>query len=304
MVLMERILLTLTSSESKRLIGKAVAILPEVKAALENGIIFIATSTSSAYVAEELLDITIANKGLFTAGVVVPRGFCITSPDQRHSLQYGYIGVAQGVVSTNLTRAELIEQWLPLMDHDDVFIKGVNAIDSTGLAAIALGRGGRTRGGGGTIGSVIGAVTCRGIQLILPASLEKLVPGSLINVASTVGGPFKYAAGIPSGMMTVKGKLMTETQAFQVLTGATATPIAAGGVDGAEGAHTFIVEGTTDDVEQAWTLYKIVKGEPPITTVTMNCDDCQMGCSFHNNPNLIALRNTQSNLKGHMQSNS
>jgi hypothetical protein len=289
---MERILLTLTSSESKRLIGKAVAALPQVRAAFQSGIIFIATSTSSAYVAEELLDIAIAKKGLFTAGVVVPRGFCVTSSEHRRLLQYGYIGVAQGKISMNVSRTQLLEQWLPQMDHDDIFIKGVNAIDSTGLATIALGRGEQGRGNGGTIGSVIGAVTCRGIQLILPAGLEKLVPGSLIDVTSTMSGPFKYAAGLPSGMMPIKGTLITETHAFQVLTGATAIPIAAGGIDGAEGAHTFVVEGPPDAVEQAWKLYKTIKGEPPLSAITMNCDDCKMGCSFHNDPTLIALRNT------------
>jgi hypothetical protein len=182
------------------------------------------------------------------------------------------------------------------MDHDDVFIKGANAIDANGMAAIALGRGGRTLGGGGTIGSIIGAVTCRGIRLILPASIEKLIPCSLVDVAPTVGGPFKHAAGLPSGLIAVKGTLITEIQAFHVLTGATAIPIAAGGVHGAEGAHTFIVEGTADEVDQAWTLYKTIKGEPPVTTVTMNCDECLVGCAFHSDPDLITLRKTRTNL--------
>ena len=86
---MERLLLTLTSSESKRLIGKAIANLPEVKKAYKEATVFIATSTSTAYVVEELLKKTVEDKGFFTAGVVVPRGLCLTSGKRRHS----YIGI-------------------------------------------------------------------------------------------------------------------------------------------------------------------------------------------------------------------
>lgn len=290
---MERALLTLTSSESKRLIGKAIANLPEVKKAYKDGIVFIATSTSTAYVAEELLNRTMEGRGFFTAGVVVPRGICITSGKRRHR----YIGVKRGVAE-NVTLPELREKWLPEMGPDDVFIKGANAIDPTGAAAIFLGNA-QGRGTGGTIAAAIGTVSTRGVHLIIAAGLEKLVPCSLADVAPTVGGRFRFAAGLPSGMMFVKGKLMTEVQAFQTLTGASATPIAAGGISGAEGCHTFIIEGTTDEVEKAWALFKTVKGEPPLTTVTENCDECERGCYFNTDPDLIELRKTREILGGY-----
>ncbi len=284
---MERVLLTLTSSESKRLIGKAIANLPEVKKAYKDGIIFVATSTSTAYVVEELLNKTMNGKGFFTAGVVVPRGLCVTSERKRHR----YIGVKKGIAE-NVTLSELRDKWLPEMDHDDVFIKGANAIDSTGAAAILLGNA-QGRGTGGTIATAIGTVRARGVQLVIAAGLEKLVPSSLVDVAPSVGGHFKYSAGLPSGMMLVKGKLITEIQAFQTLTGARAIPIASGGINGAEGCHTFIVEGTANNVEKAWALFKTVKGEPPLTTVTENCDECKRGCRFNIDPDLIELRKTR-----------
>ena len=46
---------SLTVSESKRLIAKGIAQHPAVKAALENGIVAVAKGTTNAYVAEELL---------------------------------------------------------------------------------------------------------------------------------------------------------------------------------------------------------------------------------------------------------
>jgi len=284
---MERVLLTLTSSEAKRLIGQAIATLPEVQAAYRDGIVFIATSTSTAYVVEELLARDVAGKGFFTAGVVVPRGICLTAATQRHQ----YIGINKGVAA-NVGRRELQDTWLPAMGPDDVFIKGVNAIDATGAAAILLGNE-RGRGSGGTIATALGAISARGIQLILAAGLEKLIPGSLAEVAPTVGGHFRYAAGLPSGMIQVKGNLVTEIEAFHALTGVKAVPIAAGGIGGAEGAHTIILEGTSPQVEAAWALFKRIKGEPPLTTTTEDCDQCERGCQFNIDPDLIALRKTR-----------
>lgn len=284
---MDRVLLTLTSSEAKRLIGRAIANFPEVQAAHHDGIVFIATSTSTAYVVEELLARDVAEKGFFTAGVVVPRGICITAATRRHR----YIGVRKGV-ATPVTRQELQDKWLPAMGPDDVFIKGANAIDAKGVAAILLGNE-RGRGAGGTIATALGAISARGIQLILAAGLEKLIPGSLAEVAPTVGGRFTYAAGLPSGMMLVKGKLVTEIEAFYALTGVKAIPIAAGGIGGAEGAHTFILEGTSPQVEAAWALFKRIKGELPLTTTTEDCDQCERGCQFNIDPDLIDLRQTR-----------
>lgn len=290
---MERVLLTLTSSESKRLIGKAIAKLPEVQKALKEGIVFIATSTSTAYVAEELLDNEIKEKGFFTAGVVVPRGLCITSREKRH----GYIGIRKGVAET-VPRQDLREKWLPMMGSGDVFIKGANVIDAQGFAGILLGNP-HGKGAGGTIAAAIGTTSTRGVHLIIAAGLEKLIPCSVSDVAPNVGGPFKYSAGSPSGMIMVKDKLITEIEAFQTLTGTKAIPISAGGINGAEGCHTFIIEGKSDEVEATWKLFKAVKGEPPLTTVTENCDECERGCQFNIDPALIELRKNRKILGGY-----
>ncbi len=291
---MERALVTLTSAESKRVIGKGIANLPEVKKAYKDGIVFIATSTSTAYVAEELLNRTIEEKGFFTAGVVVPRGMCITSTKRRLK----YIGVNKGVAS-DVTLPEMRDKWLPEMDPDDVFIKGANAIDATGSAAIFLGNE-KGRGTGGTIGTALGYVSARGIPLVIAAGLEKLVPGSLADVAPWVGGPLRYAGGHPSGMMLVKGKLVNEPEAFKTLTGVRAVPVAAGGISGAEGCHTFMLEGTAGEVDKAWALYKSIKGEPPLTTITENCEECERGCYFNIDADLKSLRRTRPQLGGYL----
>lgn len=291
--MVERALVTLTSSESKRLVGKGIANLPEVRGAFKDGIVFVATSTSTGYVAEELLNKPI-DKGFFTSGIVVPRGICTTAYKRR----LRYIGIRKGV-ATDVTMPEMTGQWLPEMGPGDVFIKGANAIDATGNAAIFLGND-RGKGTGGTIGASIGCLNARGIPLIIAAGLEKLVPGSLTETVSHVGRPLRYAAGFPSGMMLVKGKLVSEVEAFKTLSGVNAIPVAGGGVNGAEGCHTFILEGTAEEVDKAWVLYKGIKGEPPLTTITANCDECERNCQFNIDPDLKALRKSRPQLGGYL----
>ena len=290
---MERALLTLTSSEAKRLVGKGVANLPEVQKAFKDGIVFVATSTSTGYVAEELLNKPI-DKGFFTSGVVVPRGICTTA----FKMRLRYIGIRKGV-ATDVTMPDLRDKWLPEMGPGDVFIKGANAFDATGAAAIFLGND-RGKGTGGTIGAAIGYLNARGIPLIIAAGLEKLVLGPLTETVPHVGRPLRYAAGFPSGMMLVKGKLVSEVEAFKTLTGVNALPVAGGGINGAEGCHTFILEGTAEEVDKAWVLYKSVKGEPPLTTITENCDECERNCQFNIDPDLKALRKSRPQLGGYL----
>jgi len=291
--MMERALVTLTSSESKRLVGKGIANLPEVQTAFKDGIIFVATSTSTGYVAEELLNKPI-EKGFFTSGVVVPRGICTTFYKRR----LRYIGIRKGA-ATDVTMPEMTDQWLPEMGPGDVFIKGANAIDATGNAAIFLGND-RGKGTGGTIGAAIGFLSAKGVPLIIAAGLEKLVPGPLPETVPHVGHPLRYAAGLPSGMMLVRGKLVSEVESFKTLAGVNAIPVAGGGINGAEGCHTFILEGTAEEVDKAWGLYKSVKGEPPLTTVTANCDECERNCQFTTDPDLKALRKSRSQLGGYL----
>ncbi|MDI6811737.1 MAG: hypothetical protein QMD80_08765, partial [archaeon] len=52
----EKILITLTPSESKRLIAKGVKNLEEVQRALKHGTIIITLGTTNAYVVEEILN--------------------------------------------------------------------------------------------------------------------------------------------------------------------------------------------------------------------------------------------------------
>ena len=62
-------LAALTPSESKRLIAKGVAALPEVRKALQKGTVIVARGTTNGFVVEELTGASIT-KQHYTAGIV------------------------------------------------------------------------------------------------------------------------------------------------------------------------------------------------------------------------------------------
>ena len=72
-------------------------------------------------------------------------------------------------------------------------------------------------------------------KIILPVGLEKRIPISLEKARK---GALKTqkAQGIPCGMWRIRGKVVTEIDAFRQLFDVEAIPISAGGVCGAEGA--------------------------------------------------------------------
>jgi hypothetical protein len=248
---------TLTPSEGKRLIGKAVAVLEPVQHALKEGIIIITTGTTNAFVFEEILGKQIENKGLFTAGVVTAKGCGITSPEKRYKHQV----IDKGKI-TEMGSSEIYEV-LNRMGPDDIFIKGANAIDPYGSAAVMLGGG-----GGGTIGTAWGYISANGIRLIIPVGLEKLIPVSLLEVAQKTGKKrINHTLGWSVGLMVISGEIITELEAFKILTGVEAFPIGGGGIAGGEGSRTFILEGDNKSIPVAKAIINDIKGEAPLHTI-------------------------------------
>lgn len=250
---------TLTPAEGKRLIAKAISCMDSVQKAYQEGILIIATSTTTAYVAEELMGKEI-NKGMFTAGVVTKEGASITKADGR----YKHYVFDKGVLK-ECTTPELVP-YLARMGPDDVMIKGANAIDPFGAAGILL-----AGSGGGTIGTAWGHLIRNGAQLIIAAGLEKLVPGPLDGVAPMMGTEaIDKAMGWKCGMMVVQGQIITEMEAMKLLFGVDVIPVAGGGIDGAEGCKIFLLWGPAENVELAYEGLSEIKGEPKLSTSIMD----------------------------------
>ncbi|MGQ9759998.1 MAG: hypothetical protein ACUVQ5_05475 [Candidatus Methanomethylicaceae archaeon] len=260
---MERALITLTPSEAKRLIGKAVAVMEPVREALREGTIVICPGTTNTFVLEEVIGREIEEKGNFAIGIITPRGTCVTS----HKSRLKEVVIKNGKV-TDLSLKDVLDQ----LEPQDIFIKGANAIDPFGNAGVFLGS--QT---GGTIGMSLGVLLSRGVKVIVPVSLEKLVPYPITEVIPRVGNrSFRYSMNLPVGMMPIPGVVVTEVEAFNFLFGCECYPIGGGGINGGEGARCYLIEG--EDLKEAWEGVLSIKGEAKVLVEEEECKGCSMAC--------------------------
>jgi len=245
-----RAIIVLDPSESKRLIARAVARLPEVKRALQQGRLIIGQGTTNAFIAEELLGEPVS-KWCYAAGVIAGGRLDVTDAGTR-------------LPPIAMKHGRTFEPgWLELLQEfgrGDVFIKGGNALDPEGNVGILLGSD-----VGGTMGRVYGIVAARGSHLIAPVGLEKLIP-DVIEAARHCGiSSTDLTDGIPSGMAILSNvRVVTELEAFGILFEVEAWHIASGGVSGSEGAVTIAVEGTAAAVKGAFELAQSIAGEEPV----------------------------------------
>ena len=236
-----------TTSMGKRLIGKAMAQHPGVTDVFEKGTLVIIAGTTNGYVAEEILKSMGQAEGFsregFRRGMTVAHGAKIIKADLT-----GDVVISDGQWQKGKTVLDVADG----LETGDVVLKGANALDPRGQAAVQIGHP-----KGGTILAVLPAVIGRRVRLIVPVGLEKRVLED-VNVlvqrcnALETEGP---------RLCPMPGETFTELDAIKLLTGADACLIAAGGVYGAEGAAWLGVTGTKEQVEAATELIKSVRSE-------------------------------------------
>lgn len=246
-----RALAVLTPYESRRLIAKAIRKLPAVAGALTNGYLVIATGSTNAYVAEEVLGATIVKENFISGHITggETRG-TPQNPDAIFPMVF-YKG------ERKLIR---MEEALADFSGDDVLIKGANAVDHKFRTAVCMGNN-----LGGTVGTAIGIIYSRGAKLIVPVGLEKMIPS--VPEAVQHGGILSFSknSGIPVGFMSLdQGQVITEIQALEYLFNVDVYHVASGGIAGSEGAVVLVIEGTEKQVAQAFALLEKIKGEVPL----------------------------------------
>ena len=249
--------IVITPAAGKRLIGKAIAVHPAVKTALESGTVVIVAGTTNAYVAEEILAATGEaqefKRGHFYRGITLPPAKPTTdsgrSPDE--STFPGDVVLVNGKWEKGKEIFDVVDG----LREGDVILKGANAVDLvSGRAAILIGHP-----KAGTIGAALQAVAGRRVQLIVPVGVEKRIPGDLDELAA-----IRNAPGVKGPrLLPVPGEVVTELEAIELLTGVSADLLAAGGVGGAEGCVWLMVEGTGEQEEKAAELLKAIAGEAP-----------------------------------------
>ena len=234
-------------SESKRLIARGVAALPEVRRAMEEGMVVVATGTTNAYVLQELWGKNFDLRR-YRSGMTTPR-----EPERLGEPQGEPIPdvvFREGEVADELDRFNAVEH----MGRGDVYIKGANALDyEGGTAGVLIGSS-----TGGTLGAVLGNIIGKKITLVIPVGLEKLVYMDIDDLHWV--GSQEDSEG-PS-LWPITGTIVTEIEALRILTGVDAYLYAAGGVAGAEGAVRLLLDGTEGEVGAAVDLIVSISGEP------------------------------------------
>jgi len=246
-------LVILNPADSRRLLAKATVAIPEVQNARKNGMVIIARGTTNAFVSEEFFNISVQPKAGQTVGMVckgITNANSGPPPCTWHVIRNGK--VVEGADSN----VEILD-----FKSSDVFIKGANAVDNEGNAAVYV-----SSVKAGSIGAAWPILTPRGCHLIIPVSLEKMV-ASVIEAAKHTGlYYFKRSTGLPVKLIPLPlAKVITEIQAFAILAGVRAYHIGSGGVGGSEGSVHLAIEGDEESVEKAFELAKSVKGEPPVS---------------------------------------
>jgi len=277
---------SLTPTESKKLIGKAVAVMEPVKSARKRGLVVMHPSSSTYFVVEAITgDAPPTN--VWLCGAIVPKGACgeigihmgghslfdpsraSDGPERKRgagNFPFSWV-LRKGAWAKQETLGELLEQ----MGPEDVYIKGVNALDASGNVGVLWGNDIE----GGSAALVMKMQRKRGFKVVYPTGLEKLIPGS-IQVAAKNAKKFQYdyAMGVSCGLLPVKGEVLTELKAIELLSGAQATVISAGGVGGADGAVTMVIKGEERAVRKAVEHIEDSKGAKLPAVRLANCADC------------------------------
>ncbi|MBN1583147.1 MAG: hypothetical protein JXA89_20730 [Anaerolineae bacterium] len=238
-----------TTAMGKRLIGKGMAAHPDIEQVLEKGILVIIAGSTNGYVAEEILASIGQAEGFSRVGF---RRGLTTAPGAKPAKAELTGDVV--IVDGQWQKGKLITDVAGDLKTGDVVLKGANAFDPYGKPAVQIGHP-----QGGTIMSVIPAVIGRRVRLIVPVGLEKRVIEDVDTLAQRCNAPGTSGPRL----FPIPGQIFTELDAIDLLTGADACLLAAGGVYGAEGASWLGISGDDEQIQMAADLIKSLAGEPP-----------------------------------------
>lgn len=245
--------LTLTPSESKKLISLALMRHEKIARALKDGILAIHPSSTTYFLYKE-----IARKepDAFVCGVVVKRGTCICNEmlqkikNSESSRSFRFLWVFKNGKEIEMDVGNLIEE----MGEGDVYVKAPNAIDGRS-AGVLIG----SPDGIGTAGRFVSARGSKNFHIILPCGIEKMIPSVDLALKASPE-KLKYSMGMPVYVRKIDGEIFTEVDAFELLFDVEAIPVASGGLKGAEGSVTFYIEGDEAEIDRIKEFAGRVKG--------------------------------------------
>lgn len=250
-------LITLLPHESKKLIAVGVTAIDWLREKMKKGKIFVARGTTNSYVLEEMLAISEFEKNRYVAGQILPKGGRLAAvPSDKRLPEILFIDGK----SEEMTAHKAME----IMEKGDIIIKGANALDPDGIAGVLLGHP-----QAGTCGAFWGPLRAKGLRLLIPIGLEKLVTHSILYTSMDAGlDQIDFADGMPIGLFPLYGDVFTEIEALETLFELDEViHVASGGVGGAEGAVTLMLIGEKSVVKKAFDFcqkLKTIKSFTPI----------------------------------------
>ena len=265
-----RMQFTMTSAEGKRMIAKGISSLNRVKKALKSGKIVLKGGTTVSAISEELI-----GKPMKISGRITPLGTKTTKSVSKHDDPHSLL-IEKG---KEINIDDRWEEAMSRLEPGDCFITGANVIDVHGNAALMVG----TRFGARPGPWIQGAWT-EGIHAIIAVGLEKLIPGSVNEIIKVAGRKrVDKSYGMAVGFIPLFGEVFTEVDAIQALARVDCHVIGKGGIFGAEGSTTVLVEGSQGEVSRLEEIYQEVHGSS-VSGRPESLAECEMGipaCKRH-----------------------
>jgi len=237
---------SLTPSESKRLIAKGVLEYLKVQIEDENKILVTRGSTNG-YVLEELLKYIGApadfNKADFITGEILADGNNRLWSNKKRKAEVVIKGKAATDIKDDADRLTTVQR----MKAGDVVIKGANAIDHKGTVGVLIG----DQKTGGTVGSLLGPIKAKGVELIVPIGLEKMVFGEIDFASQWAGSNMsKWSQGMAVGLFPISATVITEIDALEILFDVEVLHIASGGLGAAQGSVVLLADGDDEELDK------------------------------------------------------
>ena len=168
---------------------------------------------------------------------------------------------------------QALDSTVQKLGPEDVVIIGANAIDSHGNAAMMYGAS-----FGGPPGRIISGLMSECRNIIVAAGLEKLIPGSLLDIIQKTSRKSVDAAmGMAVGLTPVVGRIVTEVESISALADVDCFVIGKGGISGAEGSTTLVIDGPRAHVTRINRLIESVKGST-VSGIPETLADCEAPC--------------------------
>lgn len=252
-----RIQVSLTVEAGKRLIAKAIASLPQVRSAIKEHQLIIKGGTTTSAFSEELATVGLPLK---ISGRIerLGTGSCPVASDAPHNI---IIRGGEEVITLDTAL------WLSSdmkFSKGDVCVIGANIVDKDGRAAMMAG----SRLGGDL--HFFAGLPAEGVEMIIAAGLEKYSPCSLDDVLEAASrSGVDMSMGMAVGLVEIPGTVVDERRACEILGASHAVVIGRGGVCGAEGGCTLVLDFESEaagseffDMAHSLTEFRTPAGDP------------------------------------------